>query len=314
MQKFFITIQGATGCGKSRLAEMLAEEIGGEIISADSRQIYRYLDIGTAKPENAVRDKIRYHLVDFIDPDVAYNAGQFREDCLNKIEEITQRRKIPIIAGGTGFYISALINGLAKIPAISEETKQKVEAFIAGKTSQEIHAYLTEIDPVSAGRIETNDVQRQSRAIEVFIHTGRALSRFWNEQEAQCPYPHLDILVERDRQKLYERINQRVDKMIENGLIAEFLSAVQMGYTQNDHGMKSVGYRELFPWLYNSASLCDAVNKIKQHTRNYAKRQYTWYRKQDFNLTYDLGVVKFSFIKKNIETYLEKFKYDSSES
>ncbi|MCF7918795.1 MAG: tRNA (adenosine(37)-N6)-dimethylallyltransferase MiaA [Candidatus Cloacimonetes bacterium] len=305
-EKFLIIMQGPTGVGKSSLAEALSLKFNGEIISADSRQVYRYLDIGTAKPDSETRDRIKYHLLDIVSPDEDYNAGQFRLDALECLNDIWGRGKIPFVVGGTGFYISALVNGLAAIPPISSETRKQVSTLIEHSSPTEIYSFLRQVDAEAAAGIEMNDLHRQQRALEVFTETGTPLSAFWKAGQNKFEYNYLNILFTRDRIKLYDRINRRVDLMLEAGLTEEIKWLLNNGYKESDPGLNSVGYREFFPWLKNEVSLAETVEKVKQHSRNYAKRQLTWYRKQEFHLTIDLDSLNLYHVQEKIEEYWRK--------
>ncbi len=301
-----IVIQGATATGKSALAEELVQEFNGEIISADSRQVYRYLDIGTAKPDKAVLEKIGYHLIDIVNPDEEYNAGLFARDARKSISEIEKRGKTPFIVGGTGFYIRALLRGLAPIPKISAATRTKVEEFIQTKTIEEVYEYLQEVDKTAAARIDKNDLRRQQRALEVYASTGKPISWYWEQEMGKFPYNYLNILLTADREKLYERINHRIDEMVEKGLIDEIRGLLSKGYQEDDPGMITVGYREFYLWLNGEKTFPEAINLAKQHSRNYAKRQITWYRQQEFDLTLSVNSLNLYVLKDEIGNYIDK--------
>jgi len=300
----FIVIQGPTASGKSGLAEQLAMEMNGEIISADSRQVYKYLDIGTAKPDKKVRKTIKYHLIDIVEPDEEYNAGLFAKDARKLVNDIFDRGKLPLITGGTGFYISAFLQGLAKVPPVTKETKAKVKRLF-NKSPEKAYKYLQKVDPEAASKIETNDQHRQQRALEVYESSGRPLSWFWREQtELENRDSYLNILLQLPRKELYERINSRIEKMLSKGLIDEIRELLAMGFKEDDPGMISVGYREFYPWLRGEIPYNSAVESAKQHTRNYAKRQITWYRKQDFDLTIAINDLNLSLLKEKIKKFL----------
>lgn len=301
-----IIIQGATGTGKSHLTEILAEEFNGEIINADSRQVYRYLDIGTAKPDKSIQEKIGYHLIDIVNPDEEYNAGLFCRDANTSFSEIKSKGKIPFMAGGTGFYIASFLKGLAVIPAVTESARESVKELMITKSNEEIYACLKEVDPVAANKIEQNDSHRIQRALEVFESSGKPLSWYWAHPLKKNDLKVLNILITRDRITLYKRINERIDKMLAAGLIEEIRSLLQKGYQEGDPGMVSVGYREFYPWLRGEINFAEAVDFAKQHSRNYAKRQLTWYRKQQFDLTISMENINISNIKEVIARFLEK--------
>lgn len=284
-----ITIQGPTAVGKSSLAFELAQKINSDIISADSRQVYKLMNIGTAKPDKKELNKVKHHLVNIIYPDQKYSAGDFVRDSEKTINKLNKRNKIPIIAGGTGFYIKALLKGIFQSPKIPNSIKQHFQKVLKDKGKKELYFLLSKVDPQSAKRIHPNDVQRILRALEVWKYTGKNLTSHWKAQKTKKKYKSLNILLYRERNSLYEKINNRVDKMIENGLIEEFKSLVEKGYSQEDPGMNTVGYKELFPLLESEKELINCIEKIKKHTRNYAKRQLTWYRKTKFDLTFEIN-------------------------
>ncbi len=302
-----IIIQGATAVGKSRLAMKIAEELNSSIISADSRQVYKYLNIGTAKPTHADQNRIKHHLIDLVEPDEEYNAGTFALDADRLIKEITTQQKTPIICGGTGFYIKALLEGIFKAPQIPTDIRQNLRRTAEEKGTQFFYNKLKMIDPESARRINENDANRIIRALEIFETTGKTITQLWKEDSKEKRnFQTIDIMITEDRNKLYDRINNRVDKMIDNGLLNEMKGLVDNGYKRTDPGMNTVGYKELFPLLDGKKELADCVDKIKQNTRNFAKRQLTWYRKIDFDLTLDSKSISFSNVFKEIMIKLQE--------
>ena len=302
-----IIIQGATAAGKSRFAIKLAEELDSSIVSADSRQVYKYLNIGTAKPTLEEQNKIEHHLIDVVEPDEEYNAGIFAEDADILIKKISTQNKIPIICGGTGFYIKALLEGIFKAPEIPSEIRQNLRKIADVNGIEFFYKKLKEIDPDSARRINENDANRIIRALEVYETTGKTITQLWKEDiHEQRNFQTMNIMITENRNVLYERINNRVDKMIDNGLLDEMKKLVQRGYKRNDPGMNTVGYKELFPYLEGEKELVDCIDKIKQNTRNFAKRQLTWYRKIDFDLTLDSKSINFSNVFKEIMITLQE--------
>ena len=302
-----IIIQGATAVGKSRLAMKIAEELDSSIISADSRQVYKYLNIGTAKPSLEDQNRIKHHLIDLVKPDEEYNAGTFALDADRLIKEITTQKKTPIICGGTGFYIKALLNGIFRAPQIPTEIRQSLRRAAAEKGTEFFYNKLKMIDPDSARRINENDTNRIIRALEIFETTGKTITQLWEEDtKEKRNYQAVNILITEDRNILYDRINNRVDKMMNNGLLNEMEGLVANGYKRTDPGLNTVGYKELFPLLEGEKELVDCVDKIKQNTRNFAKRQLTWYRKIDFDLTLDSKSISFSNVFKEIMIKLQE--------
>lgn len=286
MQKLII-ICGPTCVGKSFLAGKIAEQIDVEIISADSRQIYRYMDIGTAKPTADEQKKIPYHLIDIKSPNEKYSAGEFAQDADKKINEVIARNNKPLIVGGTGFYIKALLDGLSPIPQIPTEIRQKIKQLAQKQGSFFLYNKLLCADRIAAKNIHPNDTKKIIRALEVYEYTGKPISYFWNIQP-DTKYSALIIFITQQREKLYKRINNRVDRMMELGLLDEVKNLLSNGYNRDTSGMKSVGYQELIDYLYGKYGLDKAIELIKQHTRNFAKRQFTWFRKTNLDLTIDI--------------------------
>jgi len=302
-----IVIQGPTAVGKSKLALRLAEEIGTSIISADSRQVYKYLNIGTAKPTREEQARIDHYLIDIIEPDQVYSAGAFSEDASQFITELTASNKIPIICGGTGFYISVLLDGIFKSPDIPRDIRLNIRNSIKTKGVQYLYERLKKIDPESAERVNENDANRIARALEIYEASGKTITELWqkNEQE-RTNYNTLNIMVTEDRKTLYDKINERVDVMFEMGLLNEMKMLINKGYSKNDPGMNTVGYKELIPFFDGELDLEECKDKIKKNTRNYAKRQFTWYRKIDFDLTLDSKSINFSDVLKEISKLRER--------
>lgn len=281
-----IIIQGPTAVGKSKLALDLANRLESEIISADSRQVYKYLDIGTAKPSMSEREQVKHWLIDVVPPDMNFSAGDFIEKATEIIHKMNKNNKIPIIVGGTGFYIKALLKGLFKSPEVPKNIREELMKESQEKGLEYLYERLEKIDPTSAKRIDSNDINRVIRALEIYEASGKTITKLWQEnppdKNALNPF---NILLLDERQSIYSRINQRVDSMVANGLVEEVRHLLNKGYTPSDPGMNTVGYREFFPYINGDREQNRCIEKIKQHTRNYAKRQLTWYRKIDFDLT-----------------------------
>ncbi len=302
-----VIIQGATAVGKSRLAMQIAEKLESSIISADSRQVYKHLNIGTAKPSLEDQKRIKHHLIDLVEPDEEYNAGTFAVDAYRSIKEISSQNKIPIICGGTGFYIKALLEGIFKAPPIPNDIRQRLRKAAEEKGTEFFYNKLKLIDPDSAKRINENDANRIIRALEIFETTGKTITQLWKEDKSERrKFQTVNIMITENRNILYNRINNRVDKMIDNGLLNEMNGLVASGYKRTDPGMNTVGYKELFPYLDGKKELGDCVDKIKQNTRNFAKRQLTWYRKIYFDLTLDSKSISFSNVFKDIMIILQE--------
>jgi len=279
-----ITIEGATASGKSALAIVLAEALNTEIISADSRQVYRYLDIGTAKVTKEEQKRVKHHLIDIINPDETYNAGAFVKDASIIIEKLHSEGKIPVICGGTGLYIKALLKGLFSLPPLPQEIRQNLKQRLKEEGLAALYAELKSLDPLFAEKISENDTQRILRGLEVAIGTGIPLSEHWQKQKSSCKYNAFRILIDIPRPELYQRINQRIEKMLAQGLLAEIENLFALGYDENSPGLNCLGYKEFLPYFKKEAGLEECILLAAQHQRNYAKRQVTWYRKGNFDL------------------------------
>jgi tRNA dimethylallyltransferase len=300
-----ITIEGPTAAGKSALALQLARELHTELISADSRQVYRYLDIGTAKPTADELAEIPHHCINIINPDEQYTAGRFARDASAIAQQLHQAGCLPIVVGGTGFYVQSLLQGLAAIPPIPQDVRDALASYAQDGGDAALYARLAEVDPAAAQRISDRDVHKMLRALEVYEATGKTSTQYWQEQQSRQQFAPFRILLTDQRQRLYERINQRVDAMVAAGLIEEVRNLLQR-YDETDPGMVTVGYRELYPYLRGQSELASCLEEIQKNTRRYAKRQFTWYRRQSFDLTLEAETVIFSDIKIIIKTWMDK--------
>ena len=275
-----LVIVGPTAVGKTDIAIEVAHELNGEIISADSMQIYRGMNIGTAKPSLAEQAGIPHHLIDVVDPGEPFSVADYQALARQKIDEITARGRLPILAGGTGLYARAVIDPYNFIPADTDwdlRAKLRQQAREAGL--QALYQWLAEVDPIAAERIHANDERRIIRALEVYQTTGQPLS-FWEQQTDKLD-PFYDLIMiglNRPREELYERINLRVDMMVEQGLLAEAQDLLAKGLDDNFIASQAIGYKEFFAYLGGEESLGEAMDKLKQGTRRYAKRQLTWFR------------------------------------
>lgn len=271
-----IMICGPTGIGKTATAITLAAEFNGEIVSADSMQIYRMMDIGTAKPTPEEMAQIPHHMVDIIDPDTPFDAAEYGKRATLAIESIHDRNRLPFVVGGTGFYIKALVHGLCEAIPSSPEIRARLQT----ETPVALFQRLFESDPEAASRIHPNDIYRIIRALEVFEITGNRLSAHQNRHRfVSSAFAHLKIGLQMDRKALYERIDRRVDIMMETGLEAEVRGLLDRGYSSSLNAMQSIGYRHLTDFMENRLSLEEAVRTLKRDTRHYAKRQMTWFGK-----------------------------------
>jgi tRNA dimethylallyltransferase len=270
---------GPTGVGKSRIAIELAEELGGEIINADSMQVYRYMDIGTAKPTSDEQKRILHHLIDLVTPDQPFHAGLYRTLGRKAIDEL-HRKETPIfIVGGTGLYIKALTQGLFTSPQIDPGIRKRLKQEEEEKGGEGLYRRLVEVDPETADRVHPRDFFRIIRALEVFESTGIPIS-FFREQHrfGDRPYLTLKIGLEITREKLYQRIEDRVEWMIGKGFLEEVKGLLAMGYEPALKPMQSLGYKQMVQFLSNQIEWAEAVRLIKQETRHYAKRQWTWFK------------------------------------
>ena len=276
-----LVIVGPTASGKTAVGIELAQRLNGEIISADARQIYRFMDIGTAKPTAEERSAVRHHLIDFVNPDEDYSAGQFAEDASAVIGDILCRGKTPIVVGGAGLYIRALFDGFSPMPKIPAEIRVRLKE--EGRESlPELYKRLCEVDPEWAAKIQATDTQRILRGLEVFEASGKPLS----EHQKVPPAPPIRHTASYfglhwEREALYERINARACLMFENGLIEEAASLRDRGYTPALNALNAFGYREIFQYLDGETTLDRALADLQQGTRRYAKRQMTFFRKNE---------------------------------
>lgn len=274
-------IVGPTSIGKSDLAIDLAQKHNGEIISADSMQIYKYMNIGTAKVREEEMKDIPHHMVDIIDLDEGFTVSDFKHMAKKHIKEINSKGRLPIVVGGTGLYINSLVYNLdfAQIPP-NEELRMEYEDKIEKFGNEYLHNKLMKIDKSSGEKISIKDKKRIIRALEIYDSTGRTMSEYnKNFRVMNEDYNLLYISLDMDRAKLYERINNRVDIMLEKGLIDEVKSILEMGYNKDLISLKAIGYKEIIMYLENEISLEEAIELIKKASRNYAKRQLTWFRR-----------------------------------
>lgn len=274
-----ITIVGPTAVGKTKLAIKIAEQYNGEIISADSRQLYKYLNIGTAKPDVEERKKANFHLIDFLEPDQHYSCGQFARDAGDLIEKIIAQGRLPIVCGGTGLYIRSLFNPLHQLPQSDRKIKEKLMAIMQEKGIEYLYQKLFEVDSEWARVIQPRDKQRILRGLEVYEIAGKSLTEIIKHQKPKSKYQPYYIGLYLDRDKLYKRIDERFDNMIKNGLVDEVMSILQMGYVPDCNGLRTIGYKEIVAFIQGKLTLPEAISKAKQHTRNFAKRQITWFKK-----------------------------------
>ncbi len=274
-----VVICGPTGIGKTALSIQLAEWFSGEIVGADSMQIYRYMDIGTAKPTAAERARIPHHMVDVADPDESYDAARFSREARECISRIHDRRKLPFIVGGTGLYIRALLHGLCDASPVDETVRERLRAESLADGGSPLYERLEACDPATARLVHPNDTYRIIRALEIYEATGQPMSVYRQRHRfADDRYHVLKIGLHINREVLYERIDLRVDAMIAQGLLSEVESLIQMGYAPQLKPMQSLGYRHMIDYIAGRADWEKTVWTMKRDTRRYAKRQLTWFR------------------------------------
>ena len=278
-----VAVGGPTASGKTALSVALARAFDGEIINADSMQIYKNLDVGTAKPSEEERQGIPHYLLDFLSPETPYSVADFTAAADPLIRDITARGRLPLVVGGTGLYITSLLSGMAFAP---EKTDPAIRARLQARADTEggaaLYAELQRVDPDYAAQVHPNNLPRVIRALELFEATGRRMSDQRREaRPAEAPYHALCLcLTCRDRAVLYSRIDRRVDEMVENGVLDE----ARQVYDHRDAyrtAAQAIGYKEFFPYFEGTANLTECTERLKQATRNYAKRQLTWFRRQN---------------------------------
>lgn len=282
MKRPLIILTGPTAVGKTKASIGLAKALNGEIISADSMQIYRDMNIGSAKIKVDEMDGIKHYLIDELEPDEEFHVVRFQQMAKQAMEEIYAKNKIPIVVGGTGFYIQALLYDIDFTDSDEDTSyRQELENIASEQGAEVLHAMLRDVDPQSAETIHANNVKRVIRALEYYKQTGERISEH-NEQERQkeSPYDFCYFVLNDQRDNLYERINLRIDQMLEEGLVEEVNALKQRGYTKDMVSMQGLGYKEILDYLNGVCSLEEAIYILKRDTRHFAKRQLTWFRRE----------------------------------
>ncbi len=273
-----VAVVGPTGVGKTEVGIFLAEQVDGEIVNFDSVQVYKYLDIGTAKPTVEERKRVPHHLIDFLEPDEPFNAAAFVELADKVIAEIDERDKRPILVGGTGLYLKALLHGLFEVGDVSE-IREKLKARLEKEGLASLYQELKHLDPETAARLPETDWVRILRALEVYYATGKTFSELARQHAfSERRYPCLKIGLSIPREVLYRRLDQRVDRMLAAGLLEEIKALLARGYDPNLKPLRAIGYRHLIAYLQGEVDWEEAVRLMKRDTRHYAKRQLTWFR------------------------------------
>lgn len=311
MDKIFIVVVcGPTASGKTRLAVDLAEKFDGEIVSADSMQIYKRLDIASAKPTEEEKRGIPHHLMDFLEPTEGYSVADYVEKARGVIADIHSRGKLPIICGGTGLYINSLVDNIEfDDTGYDYEYRESLRKIAEEKGNGELIRMLSEVDPESAARLHENNQSRVIRALEVYHISGKTMTEIQAESRRNpSPYEPCMMMIDFDREILYERINKRVDIMLETGLLEE----AREFFTHDDYvtASQAIGYKELKPYFDGVADLTECVEKLKQETRRYAKRQLTWFRKDSRITAIPANrATKYEEILKKAENLVKKYSF-----
>ena len=276
-----ICIAGPTASGKTALAVALAQELGGEVVSCDSMQVYRRMDIGTAKPTVEEMHGIPHHMLDVAEPDEDFSVSRYCRMASPIVDDIVSRGKVAIIAGGTGLYMDSLIRGNAFAPFPSTGVREKLEAQADAEGMEKIHAWLTSVDPEAAGRLHLSDRKRIIRALEVYLETGETITEHNRRTQAIPPkYSPLWLGLDfEDRAQLYHRIDRRVDIMLDMGLIDEIKGLLHSGIPEKCTAMQAIGYKEFVDALQGRSTIAQAADQVRQSSRRYAKRQLTWFRR-----------------------------------
>ncbi|MGD6885815.1 tRNA (adenosine(37)-N6)-dimethylallyltransferase MiaA [Staphylococcus shinii] len=306
---FLIVLVGPTAVGKTEFSIELAKKVNGEIISGDSMQVYKQMDIGTAKITQDEMSGIPHHMIDILEPDENFSAYEFKNRAQRLIKEITARGHVPIIAGGTGLYIQSLIyNYDFEDETISEQKSLEIEAKLSELdqlSNEELHQYLASFDEASAQDIHPNNRKRVRRAIQYYLKTKKLLSSRKKVQQFTENYDTLLLGIEMSRDILYQRINKRVDIMLERGLVSEVQQLVDNGY-ETSQSMQAIGYKEIVPVIKQELSLDEATEKLKQHSRNYAKRQMTWFKNKLDVLWLDREKMSLSLMLEEVSVQIQK--------
>jgi len=302
MNRKVLLIVGPTGVGKTEVSLELARLLHSEIVSADSRQLYKYMDIGTAKPSKEILSEVRHHFIDIKYPNEYYSSGRYGREARDCIEEIFKCGKQPIVVGGSGLYIRALVDGFFKPRVYDLNVKSDLKKQLSEKGVYHFYERLKSVDPVTASRLRATDTQRILRALEVFEITGQPFSKFLENKPHPANFHPLFVGLNLARGQLYSKIESRVDGMIAKGFLDEVKELRNRGYDPNLNALQTVGYKEAFLFLEGRINFSEMVELIKQKSRNYAKRQMTWFRKDK-----RIHWVEWSSFKSNVD--LAKYIY-----
>ncbi|MDP1758975.1 MAG: tRNA (adenosine(37)-N6)-dimethylallyltransferase MiaA [Thermodesulfovibrionales bacterium] len=299
-----IILLGPTGVGKTEVSILLARALDTEIISADSMQIYRGMDIGTAKPSEEQRMNIKHHMIDSVSPVEPFSVGRYIEDVKPIIENLHKKNKIPIVAGGTGLYIKAMTRGIFSGPSADWKLREELASLEEGQDGA-LYSYLQKLDQEAASKIMPTDTRRIIRALEVCLKTQKGISEFQQKLTTPLPYEFIKIGFRRERKELYSMLEARVDKMIEAGLVEEVKKI--LGMNPDKTPMQAIGYKEIAMYLNGEIPLEEAIRLTKRNTKRYAKRQFTWFNKEeDIHWTDITGIQDVSEIFKRLRQILDR--------
>jgi len=279
-QQLIPFIVGPTAVGKTATAIELAKQLDGEIISIDSRQVYKGMDVGTAKPTLRQQTEIPHHLIDFLEPTEQISAGAYREMALKTVADIQSRGKLPVFVGGSGMYVKAVVHGIFQESVTDASVREKIKAELHKKGVAALYNRLVDIDPELAVKTHINDIKRITRALEIYEITGKPPSKHYKDQKTEPPFPNRIFVLTMARENLYQRINERVDQMIQDGLVDEVRRLLGSGLRENLDSLLTLGYQEVICYLDGVCSYEEMIENIKRNTRRYAKRQLTWFRNQ----------------------------------
>jgi len=310
MKRKIIVVSGPTAVGKTKYAIEIAKRVNGEIVSADSMQLYKYMDIGSAKPTPEELAQVKHYLVDEIDPHKHFSVAEYQKLAKDAINSIFELGKIPVISGGTGLYINSLIYDMdfSAPPSENLEYRTELEAIAEEKGNEFVHNMLREIDPEAAERIHQNNLKKVIRAIEVKKLGGESIKPFEESFVPTTDYEYCLIGLTRDREELYNRINMRVDMLIDMGLEAEIKGLMDMGLTEENISMKGIGYKEMIGYFLGNYDFEQAIYLVKRNTRHYAKRQLTWLRRYDDMKWFNLS--EYDNDEKLLSDIMEHLNYD----
>lgn len=305
-QEPFLTIAGPTAVGKTELSLEVADTLDAEIISADSRQVYRELTIGTAKPSPEAQERVPHHFVGERSLHEPFSAGTYAEEANDRIREVLGRNRVPIVVGGATLYLHALQYGLADVPDVDDEVRAQLENRLEREGPEALYEELKEVDPTQAEKADPTKTQRVIRALEVYHGTGKPLT-YYHENQPEPPFAFTTVVLNRDREILYDRINRRVERMLENGLLDEVRTVMEIeGVELDEPPLSTIGYREPIRHLRGEIDYDEMVRLIKRNTRRYAKRQLTWFRRYDEYVWMDAATTEPEDVLSHYESELER--------